>query len=255
MKMLLATRIRPTLIHFFISLLVVLAASLVVFRCWFPAPYNEFAGGNQLFVILVSVDLLVGPLLTFIACAPGKTRRHLAMDLGVIAALQLIALAYGLYVVALARPVVLAAENEAFRVVSANEVKFDELGSAPVGYRRLSWTGPKLVGVKPAVDNQDVMSSLELALQGYDMGTRPSRWQPYEQSRKQVVSQARGLNVVAKASPWHRQAAVSAAQSVGRPIQTLSVLPMLARTAGWYVLLDRGTGEVLGFACLEPDRD
>lgn len=255
MKLPLTTRIRPTLTHFFISLTIVLAASFVVFRCWFPAPYNEFAGGNQLFVILVSVDLLVGPLLTFIVCAPGKTRRHLTIDLGGIAALQLIALAYGLHVVAQARPVVLAAENEAFRVVSANEVKFDELGGAPVGYRRLSWTGPQLVGVKPAVDNQDVMRSLELALQGYDMGTRPSRWQPYEQSRKQVMSQARGLDIVAKTSPWHSHAAASAAQSVGCPIQALSVLPMLARKAGWYVLLDRKTGEVLGFARLEPDGD
>lgn len=252
MKVSTATRIRPALIHFLISFTIAVLAALVVFKLWFPAPYDDMAGGSKLFVILVSVDVVLGPLLTFVAFNPSKTRRHLAMDLSVIALLQMAALAYGLHTMASARPVVLAAENMMFRVVVANGVKVDELPLALPDFRSLSWTGPRLVGVRRSASGAEMMQSVNIALQGYDVGSRPSYWQSYEQTRQQVIRQATPLAPMAEASPWHREAVDTAVQSVGRPVGEVSVLPVLTRKTGWYALLDRQTGDVLGFARLDP---
>lgn len=253
MNMFLPVRIRSALIHLLICLFMALMAGLVVFKLWFPSPYNDFAGGTKLFVILISVDVMIGPLLTFVVFNPSKTRRHLMMDVGVIAILQLAALAYGLHTVSQARPVVLAAENKMFRVVTANSVMLDELAHATQGFQSLSWTGPRLVGVRRSANGQEMMRSVELALQGYDVGTRPSYWQPYDKSRSQVVQQAQLLEDMARISLAHQRAVADAARSVGRQAKELCVLPLLARQTGWYVLLDRKTGDVLGFARLDPD--
>ena len=233
MKLSLATRIRPALIHFLISFTIAALAAVVVFKLWFPEPYDDMAGGSKLFVILVSVDVVLGPLLTFVAFNPGKTRRHLAMDLSVIGLLQVAALAYGLHTMALARPVVLSAENMMFRVVAANGVKSDELPQALPDFRSLSWTGPRLVGVRRSVSSAEMMQSVNIALQGYDVGSRPSYWLPYEQTRQQVIRQASPLAPMADASPWHRDAVAAAARGVGRPASELGVLPVLTRKTGW----------------------
>jgi len=245
-------RIRPALVHFLVSLVVALVAGFVVFRLWFPSPYSEFSGGGKLFLLLVSVDVLIGPLLTFVAFNPAKPRRHLVIDLSVIGFLQMAALVYGLHTVSQARPVVLAAENKMFRVVPANGVKLDELAQAPTDLQALSWTGPRLVGVRRSTDVQEMMKSVEAAIQGYDVGTRPSYWQPYDKSRQQVISQAQPLADMAGASPRHAQAVADAARIIGRPVNELGALPLIARKTGWYVLLDRKTGDVLGFAKLDP---
>lgn len=250
-KLSLASRLKPALIHFVISLTIALIAALVVFKLWFPAPYDVMAGGSKLFVILVSVDLALGPLLTFVAFNPGKTRQHIMTDLFVIAVLQTMALAYGLNTMASARPVVLAAENMMFRVVTANGVKVDELPQALPDFRALSWTGPRLVGVRRSASGAEMMQSVNMALQGYDVGSRPSYWRSYEQARQQVIQQASPLAPMAATSPWHRDAVAKAALGVGRPVSELAALPVLSRESGWYALLDRKSGDVLGFARLD----
>ena len=68
--------------------LVAALAVALVFGIWYPMPYWYLAGGQDLLVLMLSVDLVLGPVLTSVAASPGKTTRHLAMDVTVIAALQ-----------------------------------------------------------------------------------------------------------------------------------------------------------------------
>ncbi len=249
----LIAKVKPALIHFVLSLCIAALAAGVVFKLWFPAPYSDFAGGTKLFLILISVDVFMGPVLTFVAFNPAKTLRHLAMDLGLIGVMQLVALGYGLHTMAEARPVVLAAENHSFRVVAANDVKTDELPQAVEQFRSLSWTGPKLVGVRSSANGKEMMAAVDWALRGYDVGSRPSYWQPYEQSRAQVVSQAIPLDANVATTSWSKPLVDEAAREAGRPVGELAALPVLTRKTGWYVLVDRKTGDVVGYARLEAE--
>lgn len=61
-----------------------------------PYPYREISGGRELFLLLVAVDVVMGPLITLMIFNTGKPRRELQLDLIVVGVLQLAALAYGL---------------------------------------------------------------------------------------------------------------------------------------------------------------
>ena len=76
-----------------------LLAAALVFGLWYPYPYREISGGRELFFIIVAVDVVMGPLLTFAVFNRKKPLKELKRDLGVIVLLQLAALGYGLWTV------------------------------------------------------------------------------------------------------------------------------------------------------------
>src|SRR5689334_16943960 len=65
---------RAALVHLGLSALVGLATAAIVFGLWFPFPYRNLAGGQHLFLVLVGVDVVCGPLLTAILFNPLKSR-------------------------------------------------------------------------------------------------------------------------------------------------------------------------------------
>ena len=112
----LKTRFRAAGVHLGLSALVALLAGAVVFGLWYPYPYRVISGGQSLFWLVVTVDLVLGPLLTWIVFDRRKPRAELVRDVSVIALLQLSALVYGLVSVYQARPVYLVHEVDRFRV-------------------------------------------------------------------------------------------------------------------------------------------
>lgn len=246
----LLARVRAAGWHLLISLAVALACAALVFGLWFPSHYAVLAGGVGLFLLIASVDVVLGPLLTLVAYDLRKTRTHLRRDLATIAVIQLAALGYGLHTVYVARPVVLAAENQLFRVVVANELDMAELESAPPELRELSLTGPVLVGVRPAKDGTERLEFVQRALQGFDGGARPLLWEPFEQSRTRVVSQLKPLenlqlNEVAK------DRLAKAVQQTGLSSEALGYADVKARASGWIVLVDRSSGKPLDFVSIQ----
>ncbi len=52
-------------LHFLISAAVAAVAAVLVFCVWYPGPFRLMAGGRDLFLLVTSVDVVIGPLLTF----------------------------------------------------------------------------------------------------------------------------------------------------------------------------------------------
>ena len=52
---------RASGIHLLYSLGVALMAALLVFGLWYPFPYRELAGGRELFLLVISEDVVCGP--------------------------------------------------------------------------------------------------------------------------------------------------------------------------------------------------
>src|SRR5664279_5232927 len=91
----LPSRAKAAAIHLLVSAAVALLAALLVFAVWYPGAFRELAGGRGLFLLVTSVDVVLGPVLTFAVFNRAKGRRHLTWDLAVIASLQFAALVYG----------------------------------------------------------------------------------------------------------------------------------------------------------------
>ena len=85
---------KAAFVHFGLSLLVGAIVAFLVFTLWFPYPYRELAGGRELFILVMAVDIICGPLLTFVLFSPTKPRKELITDISLIAFIQILALFY-----------------------------------------------------------------------------------------------------------------------------------------------------------------
>lgn len=231
--------------HLGISMLIAAAVALVTLGLWYPGAFAEMAGGRRLFLLILGVDVVMGPLLTLIVFDIRKPRRELVRDLAVIGTLQLAALGYGLHTLYGARPVALAYEPGRFRVVTANDVPADQLPEARPEYRSLPLTGPWILGTRPTRP-EERLESLDKALKGVDIGQRPERWQPYEASRSQVDADAKPIQLLLQRYPDRRQDLLDRVAALKLDPARARFLPIVAR-GDWVALLDE-RGDIAGYA-------
>lgn len=237
--------VRAALVHLGLSVLIAFIAAAVVFGLWFPYPYRELAGGLHLFWILIAVDIVCGPLLTAFIFNPKKSRRELTLDLALIGLLQMAALAYGLYSISLARPVALVFESDRMVSVAAANVLTSEK-------RKLSWTGPILLGTRDPKDGNETLKSIAMSLQGMEPSVRPDWWQDYALSIPNVQRKMKPLQDLRRGLSADQQRTLdNAVQKSRLPLAQLYYLPLVAgkNLDGWIALLD-GSAKIVGFAPL-----
>jgi hypothetical protein len=252
----LKSRSRAFGIHFGISLLVAAVAALLVFQVWYPPPYLEISGGRDLFLLVVVVDVIMGPMLTLTIFNVKKPRRELHRDLAVIGMLQSAALGYGLWTMAVARPIHLVFEIDRFRVVHAIEVPADLLHQAPAGLRILPFTGPTLLSVREFRDANESFDATMAALQGIALGARPDLWQSYEKAAPQIRARAQPLAGLKSRFPARMEEIDEALASSSLPIEatrkrSIGYLPMVGRGSFWTVLIDTETADIVSFVPID----
>ena len=238
-------RLRASAIHLGLSLVIAVVAALLVFGIWYPYPYREISGGRDLFVLVVSVDVILGPLITLAVFNRAKPWTELRRDLVIVVLIQLAALAYGLWTVSVARPVHMVFEFDRFRVVHAIDVPLELLDKTPSGVDALPLTGPTLLAVRPFRDDQEKMDATMAALQGVSLSARPDLWQSYTDASTRVLQAAQPVAIL-KARYRDRAAEMDklVASAGGNPASVV-FLPLIGRTASWTVFLDPATARVL----------
>ncbi|NMM09719.1 MAG: pilus assembly protein [Polaromonas sp.] len=246
-------RLGAAFIHLGISLALAALAALLVFLVWYPYPYREISGGRSLFLLVVSVDVIMGPLMTLVVFNRSKPRRELRRDLTIIGLLQLAALTYGLWTVAVARPVHLVFEIDRFRVVHAIDIPADLLSHAPVDLQQLPLMGPTLLSVREFKDGKESFDATMAALQGVSLSARPDLWQSYLKAKPKVIAHAHPLDELKNRFPA-RSAEIDRAVadlSPTRPATSVRYLPMIGRNSFWTVLIDVNTAEVIAFVPID----
>lgn len=235
--------------HLCASVAVAALAAALVFGVWYPEPYAALVGGADLFWMVVVVDVVCGPLLTAVLYTPRKPKRELMQDLGLVALIQLSALVYGLYVVAIARPVYLVYEVDRFRVVTVADIQPGALNPDLGGVHALPWTGPEVIGVREPINPDEKLRSLELSLQGIEPSVRPNWWQAYELSKQLVLERAKPLDVLRKKQPEAATVIDRAVAEIGRPEAELVWVPLTSfKTTNWVAVVDRRSADILAFA-------
>lgn len=247
----LRSRLKPTAIHLIGSVtLATLVAWLLLFL-WYPSPYSHMAGGLKLLFILISVDVVLGPSLTFVVFDVKKPRGELVRDIAIICFIQLCGLAYGLHTVYIARPVALVLEVTQFRVVSAIDVKKDELDTAPSAFQFLSLTGPRLLATRDFKDRADESDALDKSFSGYDIGTRPSFWQEYELSKTRALQLSKPVSRLYSKYPDSKTEIDAAVKRAGIDAAQLRFIPIFSRQGDWVALIHPSTARPVAF--LEKD--
>jgi hypothetical protein len=237
-------------LHLAASVAIAALASVLVFWLWYPSPYAQMAGGVQLFLMVVAIDVVMGPALTAVIAYPGKPKRELARDLAVLVVLQFAALGYGLYTMAQARPVALMFEFDRLRVLSAVEVDTSQLANAPKGRNALPWTGPWTLAVVKPTDATEFMRTLDQELAGLPLAAQPKYWREYEPHAADVWRVAQPIQAMLKQHPTSADTLRRIADKAGSTVDALRFLPVQARQPDWVAVLAQPNARVIGFMVL-----
>lgn len=114
--------------HLTISVLIALLVMGFVFFVWYPSPIARAVGVTHIFLMLLVIDVILGPLLGLLVYKEGK--KTLKIDLSIIILIQIIALIYGVYSIAQARPVWIAFNKDHFELVRNNNIKIENIDQA-----------------------------------------------------------------------------------------------------------------------------
>lgn len=110
-----------TTLHLLLSCAFVGALLLLITQVWYPGFLFETDGGWQGLRIVILVDLVLGPLLTFVVFRRGK--KGLTLDLTLIALMQLTALLGGGWIVHDERPIALVFHEGRIYSVNADDYR------------------------------------------------------------------------------------------------------------------------------------
>ena len=238
---------RAAAIHFGLSFLVAVLAAGLVFGLWYPNPYRELAGGRELFLLVVMVDVICGPLLTLVLFNPAKPRSELWRDLSFVSLIQFAALLYGVHAVWLARPLFLVQEIDRFKVIAAPDVDDKALDALVKRMRPQLLRGPIVVAIRFPVNEAEREKIMRESIQGgRDYAERPEFYLPYEgENALKSLKRAKPLAVFLQKQPDQSEVAQKLAADKKADITQWMYLPVVARQ-DWVAVLDK-QGQIQGF--------
>ena len=221
--MLASKRIRYFLGHLTCSIFLGLLLVALVFLVWYPAPLAQAEGVTVIFLMLLAIDVTLGPLLSLLVYKEGK--KTLKMDLSIIILIQVMALSYGVYAITQSRPAWIVQTGWLFEVVPANAVDGKDQARAEVVYQSNSFFGPKWVAVNDAKNPNNSLAAPQLM---------PSTYADLSLAKTRLNQHALALVDLTQFNPK---------QDVDRVLQeypgAMSWIPLRTTGLGLVVLLDK----------------
>lgn len=244
-------KVNAFLIHLAISGAIAALSMVVVFYVWYPAPLHTAVGVTKIFLVLLAVDITIGPVITFIVYK--KDKKSLQFDLTVIALFQLAALCYGMNTVFAGRPTFVVFNVDRFSVSRAHEIdpasaeKAKNDGNASA---KMSWLTPKWVGAVASKDhkrrNEILLTS---AMGGADWPQLPELFVPLADVKKQILERAKPLQELRKLHSNDTDIITELAKWNDNEVKWL---PLRAPAKDSVVLIDANTAEVIKAVDIKP---
>ena len=238
-------------VHLAISALIILFFLSITLFVWYPYPYFDIHGGRHILTILVTVDLVLGPLLTLVVFKPGKP--GLKFDLSCIAIAQIAALLYGGTVIFNQRPVVVAFVVDRFNVMSAKDIDLSHLKNEQLrnsdALHKLFRVGPVPVYVSMPEGEEREKLMMSIILQGEpDMQYRPEYYEPFEPNIGQVLKHSVEFDRLATET---QQAIRDELSEIGGSVEDYAYLPLQGTNQDALTILSKENGQTV--ATLEVD--
>ena len=245
-------RYQAFLVHLLCSAFIAILALILVFWIWYPKLLAPATGVTEIFLIVLAVDVCLGPLLTLVVYNTKK--KELKRDLLIIFALQVGALIYGLYTVAIVRPVYVVFEVDRFQLVYANDLSQEKLNQATrMEFKSLPLFGPKIISSKLPEQAEERNKFLFSVIDGGDdLGKTPKYYIPYSESTDNIISRIRPLDELKQyntANPTEYDALI---EKYPTESSNVGFLPLKGYAMDLTVILDKSTAEVQEMVKLRP---
>lgn len=241
-------KLKASLIHLSISAIIVLCFLIFVLSYWYPEPFFSISGLSTILMMIMMVDLVLGPLLTFIIFKPKKPT--LKFDLATIAAIQLAALSYGAYTVYQAHPLYITYAIDRFSPINASEVepknaKFPELNKSKL-------TGPTLVYLQKPTDRAEISKiTTELIAGKVDLDARTEYYFPLNKKINEVIAHGLNIDRLTK-KPEHKSKLDAFIKKYGKNLEDYAFLPLVGKEKDVLWAFDRQTREPVDIIEINP---
>lgn len=186
-------RAKAAAVHALLSVFIGILLLILLFLGWYPGVLMDSMGVGHIVLILMGVDLALGPLLTFAVFNPHK--KSLKMDLAVILAVQLTGLFYGLHTIYQGRPAWIVFVQDRFETTRPADVDkaYTQKTLTPSSWLRPVWAAT------PLMDHETKSIYFTKMMQGEpDVGQRVNMFQPLTDRYQEVKSVAKPISELQK---------------------------------------------------------
>ncbi len=232
--------------HLFISLIIALLVIGLVFFVWYPSPLATAVGVTQIFLMMLAIDVIVGPVLGLLIYKEAK--KNLKFDLSVIITIQIAALCYGVFSIEQGRPVWIAYNVDRFELVRKNELVDTNIQQAQPQFQQPSWFKPQYVAAEFAKDIQQRNDEMFAeVLGGISIAQRPERYVELTQAKHQI--QQRALPLV-ELQQYNSKADVE--KTLAKYPKADAWLPLKANAVDMVVLVNKESASIIKIVDLRP---
>jgi hypothetical protein len=200
---------------------------------WYRWPGWHLADVAHVVIILAGVDIVIGPLLTFVIARSSKPRRELTRDIALIVAVQLSALIYGAASLWHGRPLYYAFSENVLQLVQAYDIDADEVALARQQKTELAphwYSLPRWIWAPLPQDPREREKIVTSAIGGGDdVISMPRYFKPWEQGLPVLRTQLKKVDNVGYFSAADKKVLKEHMRAAGFSTDQLNSIPLTGR--------------------------
>lgn len=232
-------KLKASLIHLVLSAIIISALVSLVIIFWFPSPFLGVTDFKDIALILIIIDLVLGPLLTFVVFNPNK--KSLKLDLSVIASIQIMALSYGLYMLYLTHPVYITYYENSFNMITAKQAKPERAQHSELRVSKLSSPTFAYLDIADTKTKDQIFN--EMIDGDVDIEARADYYKPYKNHLDTVL--ANSLDTDKIFSEDTNDNATRSFLKENNNIDDFAFLPLVSSSKNAIIVLDKISGEAI----------
>ena len=185
-------RIKLALRNLYISQAVIFAFLLFAYFVWFPHSFSKLGGFSETALMLIFVDLVLGPLLVLIVYKEGK--KLLRFDINVLLGIQLFAFVFGAYSLYLKHPAYAVFSGDRFTLTNVSNVYPQQPWLQQ--FKTSFFSSPQFVVTKLPEDHKERNALMFSVLLGGapDIDKRPEYFEPFMPNIDAIFSKSIPIN-------------------------------------------------------------
>jgi len=180
--------------NLYISQAIIFVFLVFAYLVWFPHSFAKLGGFNKTALMLIFVDLVLGPLLVFIVYREGK--KYLTFDINVLLGIQLFAFAFGAYSLFLKHPAYAVFSGDQFTLTNVSHIHPQQHWLEQ--FKTSFFSSPQLVVTKAPQNNKkrnDLIFSILLE-SAPDIDKRPEYFESFIENIDAVFSKSIPINLL-----------------------------------------------------------
>jgi len=215
---------------------------------WYRWPGWVLTDVVRVVMVMVCVDVVLGPSLTFIIARSSKPRRVLTRDIAIIVAVQLCALGYGTVSLWNGRPMYYTFSVNVLQLVQAYDIDNEEAalgrqqnpGLAPHWYSLPRWVWAPLPA-DAAVSDKIVRSTIT---GGDDVTSMPRYFKPWSEGLNDLRANLKKVDKVAYFAPKEKKTLAERMRAAGLATDEMNAMPLTGRGHPLLAVIDPATATI-----------